>query len=143
VKRAAAALVLVLCACTPGRDEPERRDLVECGVRFAAPSGFEPLEPFEEEYPDRIGLRLGFRDDRRREFHVFAGIPGEFGEGLRDAGTLELTEGRTATLLGREEVWVAIWEEGGVCDPRAVLGNGFSRAGFVRALVDAGLAPGA
>jgi hypothetical protein len=119
-------------------DEPA----VMCDVRFAAPSGFEPLDPFEERYPDHVGVRLGFRDDGGRDFHVFAGIPGEFGEGLPAAGSLGLTEGRSGDLAGRALVWVLTWEEGGPCDPRAVLGTGFSRKDFHAALVEAGLAPG-
>jgi hypothetical protein len=112
-----------------------------CEVRFAAPEGFAPLEPFREGYDDRIGLRLGFRDARDREFHVFAGIPGEFGEGLPPAGTLALVGGRSATLVGQGLVWIAVWEEGDRCDPRAVLANGFRRRAFERALREAGLAP--
>ena len=125
-----------LGGCDASDDPP-----VMCGVRFAAPAGFEPLEPFEEQYPDHVGVRLGFRDVRGREFHVFAGIPGEFGEGLPAAGSVALTEGRIGRLAGRAEVWVLTWEEGGLCDPRAVLGNGFTREGFRAALIDAGLAP--
>jgi hypothetical protein len=123
-----------------GCDAPDDPPLV-CGVRFAAPGGFDPLEPFEEEYPDHVGVRLGFRDQRGREFHVFAGIPGEFGEGLPAAGSVELTQGRSGNLAGRARVWVLTWEEGGLCDPRAVLGNGFTRETFHAALADAGLAP--
>ena len=134
----AAAIAFGLGGCA-APDDP----LVVCGVRFAAPAGFDPLEAFEEEYPDHIGVRLGFRDERGREFHVFAGIPGEFGEGLPAAGSLQLTEGRVGSLAGRARVWVLTWEEGGRCDPRAALGNGFTREGFDAALVDAGLAPAA
>jgi hypothetical protein len=134
----AAAIAFGLGGCA-APDDP----LVVCGVRFAAPAGFDPLEAFEEEYPDHIGVRLGFRDERGREFHVFAGIPGEFGEGLPTAGSLQLTEGRVGSLAGRARVWVLTWEEGGRCDPRAALGNGFTREGFDAALVDAGLAPAA
>jgi hypothetical protein len=134
----AAAIAFGLGGCA-APDDP----LVVCGVRFAAPAGFDPLEAFEEEYPDHIGVRLGFRDERGREFHVFAGIPGEFGEGLPAAGSVPLTEGRVGSLAGRARVWVLTWEEGGRCDPRAALGNGFTREGFDAALVDAGLAPAA
>ena len=112
-----------------------------CEVRFAAPSGFAPLETFEQRYEDRIGVRLGFRDAARREFHVFAGIPGEFGEGLPDAGELTLAEGNTGLLVGTGRVWMVTWTQGDVCDPRAVLGNGFRRKAFEAALVDAGVAP--
>jgi hypothetical protein len=132
----AGATAFAIGGCTAA-DEPR----VVCGVRFAAPAGFDPLEPFEEQYADHVGVRLGFRDDRGREFHVFAGIPGEFGEGLPAAGSVALTEGRSGNLAGRAEVWVLTWEEGGRCDPRAVLGNGFTREEYRAALADAGLAP--
>lgn len=132
----AGAIAFGLGGCA-APDDP----LVVCGVRFAAPAGFDPLEAFEEEYPDHLGVRLGFRDERGREFHVFAGIPGEFGEGLPAAGSVPLTEGRVGSLAGRAHVWVLTWEEGGRCDPRAALGNGFTREEFHAALVDAGLAP--
>ena len=132
----AGAIVFALGSCEAPPDEPR----LVCGVRFAAPAGFDPLEPFEEEYPDHVGVRLGFRDERGREFHVFAGIPGEFGEGLPAAGSVPLTEDRVGSLAGRARVWVLTWEEGGRCDPRAALGNGFTREQFQAALVDAGLA---
>lgn len=131
-------LLVATAACTGERGAPEGP--VVCGVRFAAPAGFAPLEPFEEDYRDHVGVRLGFRDERGREFHVFAGIPGEFGEGLPAAGGVELTEGRSGLLAGKDEVWVVTWQEGPPCDPRAVLGNGFSRRAFLGALADAGLA---
>ena len=132
----AGAIAFGLGGCAAPDDPP-----VMCGVRFAAPAGFDPLEAFEEEYPDHVGVRLGFRDERGREFHVFAGIPGEFGEGLPAAGSVPLTEDRVGSLAGRARVWVLTWEEGGRCDPRAALGNGFTRGEFQAALVDAGLAP--
>lgn len=137
---AAPLLALLTAACSgpsPGDAEPEGP--VTCEVRFAAPSGYSPLEPFEERYPDHIGVRLGFRGPERREFHVFAGIPGEFGEGLPAAGQIAMSEGRTAELVGRGEIWVATWTEGGRCDPRAVLGTGQSRRGFLDAMREAGL----
>jgi hypothetical protein len=138
VSAALAAMLASACA-GDGADAPAAPT---CEIRFAAPSGFAPTETFEQRYDDRIGVRLGFRDVRRREFHVFAGIPGEFGEGLPDAGTLRLTDGRIGALVGRGDVWFLTWTEGDRCDPRAVLGNGFSRSGFESALVDAGLATG-
>lgn len=129
-------MVALVGGCSASEEPP-----VACGVRFAAPAGFDPLQPFEEGYPDHVGVRLGFRDERGREFHVFAGIPGEFGEGLPAAGSVPLTEGRNGNLAGRAQVWVLTWEEGGLCDPRAVLGNGFTREEFDAALADAGLTP--
>jgi hypothetical protein len=133
-----ALLLAGLAACVgPGAEDPV---VPVCEVRFAAPTGFAPLETFEEPYPDHVGVRLGYRDDQRREFHVLVGIPGEIGEGLPAAGTLELTEARTARMMGRDRVWVVVWSEGDLCDPRAVIGNGFDRDEFVDALGDAGLA---
>jgi hypothetical protein len=70
---------------------------------------------------------------------VLVGIPGEIGEGLPAAGQLELTEGSSAELVGRDDVWIAIWDEGDRCDPRAVIGNGFTQETFEEALADAGL----
>jgi hypothetical protein len=139
------ALVLLLVAtatgCTiGGADDPERSPVV-CSVRFAAPSGFAPLESLEQDQPDHVGVRLDFRDPEGRELHVFAGIPGEFGEGLPAAGRLELTEGRTGLVAGRGEVWVVTWEEDDLCDPRSVLASGFSRRAFSAALSEMGLAP--
>jgi hypothetical protein len=135
------SLALVALAACGGPDEEVLDDRPVCAVRFAAPSGFEPLETFEETtYPDHIGVRLGFRDEEMREFHVLVGIPGEIGEGLPSAGDLELSEGRTARLVGGDRVWIVIWTEGDLCDPRAVIGNRFSRDEFVGALEDAGLA---
>lgn len=135
--------VIGLVACSGGggthaAPNPARE---VCDVRFDAPEGFEALEPFEERYPDRVGVRLGFRDAEDRELHAFAGIPGEFGEGLPGAGTLELAGGRIGRLSGgAHRVWVVTWEEGDRCDPRAVLGNGFGRDAFVAALERAGVA---
>jgi hypothetical protein len=134
------SLVLIAAAACSGSDEPPADERRVCEVRFAAPDGFAPLERFEEEtYSDHVGVRLGFRDQQDREFHVLAGIPGEIGEGLPVAGEIELTEGRTAQLLGEDRVWIALWTEDDRCDPRAVIGNGFSRETFEDALADAGL----
>jgi hypothetical protein len=135
-----ALAAMLTAAC--GASRADAPAVQTCEIRFAAPSGFAPTETFEQRYDGRIGVRLGFRDVRRREFHVFAGIRGEFGEGLPDAGTLPLTDGRIGVLVGRGDVWFLTWTEGDRCDPRAVLGNGFSRSGFEAALVDAGLATG-
>jgi hypothetical protein len=136
-RRLAAVLALALASCGgPGEaaDGPP-----VCEVRFAAPSGFEPIETFEEPYPDHIGVRLGFQDEDRRQFHVLVGIPGEIGEGLPSAGDVELTEGRSARFMGREQVWIVVWTEDDLCDPRAVIGDGFTRDTFLEALAEAGL----
>lgn len=142
-RRLALLLVVAASACG-GADEPPRADEpIVCEMEAAVPAGFSALDTFEEPYPDHIGVRVGFRDDERREFHVLVGIPGEFGEGMTSAGDLALTEGRAGQLYaGIEGVWVVVWQENDPCDPRAVIGNGFSRGAFLEALADAGLSPG-
>jgi hypothetical protein len=137
--------VLTLAACAgagsppdPGATSPTGPTV--CDARFAPPAGFEPTETFKEAYPDRIGVRLGYADEEGREIHAFAGIPGEFGEGLPDAGMVRLAGGGSGRLSGGpNEVWVVSWEEGGACDPRAVLGSGFDRGSFMAVLEDSGL----
>lgn len=134
--------VLTLVACGGGAvSQPApTSDRITCEVNFVTPPGFERTDTFEESYPDRVGVRLGFRDREGRELHAFAGIPGEFGEGLPDAGTVRLATGRTALLAGGvHEVWVLVWDEGGICDPRVVLGRGFDRSGFLELLERAGV----
>jgi hypothetical protein len=137
-------LILVLATaagCTIGGSDGPEASPVICAVRFAAPSGFAPTGSLEQDQPDHVGLRLDFGDPEGRELHVFAGIPGEFGEGLPAAGRLELTEARTGLVAGRGEVWVVTWEEGDLCDPRSVLASGFSKRAFVETLRGMGLAP--
>ena len=143
---AASVLALVaLSACrsgsTAGDGEPPEA-VPRCQVVVEAPAGFQPLEVFREEYADHVGVRLGFRDLDDRELHAFAGIPGEFGEGLPPAGTLDLGGGRIGLLSGSDRVWVVEWDEGGVCDPRVALGNGFRREGFLSVLEQAGIVTG-
>ena len=134
----------VLAACRSGAtdasgptEHPQR-----CEVVVQAPAGFQALEALREEYLDHVGVRLGFRDRHGRELHAFAGIPGEFGEGLPAAGEIELAPGRIGLLSGSDRVWVVEWTEGGPCDPRAALGNGFGREGFLAVLQEAGIAAG-
>ena len=132
-------LLFALSGCGGADAEGPSDERPVCEVRFAAPSGFAPLEPFEEQYPDHVGVRLGFRDGRQREFHVLVGIPGEFAEGLPEVGELALSEGRTGFLVGKDEVWIVTWDESDLCDPRAVIGNGLAHDEFIDALTEAGL----
>jgi hypothetical protein len=134
--------VLSLVACTggpSGTDATAPGEHPMCEVGFRAPAGFRPLEAFREDYADHVGLRLGFRDEQRRELHAFAGIPGEFGEGLPLQATVELARGVTGWLVGRGRVWFLTWREGGLCDPHAVLGNGFRRKEFLAVMEEAGI----
>ena len=135
----AGVLGLVACARDASSEVPRVPQTITCAPVFQAPTGFEPLETFEEEYSDHVGIRLGYRDGEGRELHAFAGIPGEFGEGLPDAGEVPLTHGRTGHLFGEGTVWVLVWDEGGACDPRAVLGNGLGRRSFLALLERTGI----
>jgi hypothetical protein len=139
IGRVAFVLCLALAGCAGRVAQPSTDDLPMCDVRFAAPTGFAPIETFEDPYPDHVGVRLGFQDPEGRQFHVLSGIPGEIGEGLPAAGSVALSEGRSGELVGRDEVWVVVWDEGDVCDPRAVIGDGFTRPEFEDLLGQAGL----
>lgn len=122
-------------AATEGSAEP-----VRCQADyFAVPAGFHAVRTFEERYPDHVGIRLSLRDEEGRELHVFAGIPGEFGEGLSAAGWVTVTGSGRVDLVGGRHVWVLWWEVNDPCTPRAVLGNGLTRAEYLRALNASGL----
>lgn len=128
-------LTLVACGGGAASQPTSTSERLTCEVSFVTPPGFERTDTFEEPYPDRIGVRLGFRDEGGRELHAFAGIRGEFGEGLPDAGTVELAAGGIGRLAGGvHRVWVLVWDEGGPCDPRVVLGRGFDRPAFLETL---------
>lgn len=136
---AVAAVLLAACSSADGSPEDDRHPV--CEPRFSAPSGFQQVETLREEYADHVGVHRALGDGQGRELHFFAGIPGEFGEGLPDGGAVELTEGREGYLLGRgRQAWLVVWEEGGVCDPRVVVSNGLTRAQFLDALAEAGIA---
>jgi hypothetical protein len=133
-------LTLVACGGGAASQPTPTSERSACEVSFVTPPGFERTDAFEEPYPDRIGVRLGFRDEAGRELHAFAGIRGEFGEGLPDAGTVELATGGIGRLAGgSHRVWVLLWDEGGPCDPRVVLGRGFDRRTFLDTLRRAGI----
>lgn len=145
--RRAAALLLLLASCTGGGEPGQGGSTPQvpvCEPPMAAPDGFELLPRFEEEYPDHVGVRLGYRDAERREVHVAAGVPGEWGEGLPVGGSVELAGGGTVPLLGSgRRAWLAVWDAGDRCDPQVVLVNGFSRREFLGLLEDAGIAASA
>jgi hypothetical protein len=139
IGRVGLGLCLVLSGCSNGAASSSTDGLPVCDVSFAAPTGFAPIETFEDPYRDHVGVRLGFEDPEGRQFHVLSGIPGEIGEGLPAAGSVALSGARTAELVGRDDVWVMVWDEGDVCDPRAVIGDGFTRPEFEELLGQAGL----
>lgn len=146
VARGALAVLAVLAAACGGTTRPSTTSgsphPLSCAAPLEAPPGFEQTERFEEEYPDHVGVRIGFRDGAGREVHAFGGIRGEFGEGMPRAGSLTLAAGGEAWLAGEGDVWVAGWQTDEPCGEEAVLGSGFSREEFVSLLVDAGLVSG-
>ncbi len=145
VRALAGVLVAVaLAGCSEGTSERahgHEEGPPTCEAGFEAPTGFRVVESFEDPYPDHVGIRLGLASEDGRELHYFAGIPGEFGEGLPVAGAVEAATGVEGVLHGSDRVWVLTWEIPGPCGRRAVLGNGFTRAGFLRTLRDAGVIP--
>lgn len=103
------------------------------------PAGFRSTETFEDPSADGVGVRLSFRDDQGRELHIFAGIRGEFGEGLPLASQVRLASGEEVRLLGKEETWVIAWDWGGPCGSHAVVGNGFAKQAFIDVLEESGV----
>lgn len=143
MRRLGVVLLLLAASCTGGDGDRADADarIPVCEPPMAAPVGFEPLPRFEEAYPDHVGVRLGHRDAGQREVHLSAGIPGEWGEGLPLGGTVALEGGGTASLFGKgRPAWLAIWDEGDICDPRVVLTNGLSQRELVDLLETAGIA---
>lgn len=112
-----------------------------CEAGFTTPEGFRQTESFRDPYPDHVGIRLGFIADDGREFHYFAGIPGEFGEGLPSVGVVTVAQGLEGPLQGADGTWVLSWRAPGPCGVRAVLGTGFTRSSFLRTLERAAIIP--
>ena len=136
--------IIAMVACS-GSEADEvsgwPKDEMLCEAGFSRPEGFRQREAFEDPYEDHVGIRLGFVDDAGRELHYFAGIPGEFGEGLPVVGRVEAASDLGGLLQGDEGVWVLSWRAPGPCGVRAVLGSGFSRRRFLRVLREAGAIP--
>ena len=131
----------VLAGCT-GRTAEQRTALpssTKCRAPAVAPSGFKVMETVEERYPDHIGIRITFRDDHGRLLHAFTGVPGEYGEGLPVAGSAHLVSGEDVSLIGKNQTWVIAWDTGGLCGANALIGNGFTREGFIKALEASGV----
>ena len=138
------AIALAAAGCggsSAGHDEGEEHGPPVCEPGFTTPAGFRQTEAFEDPYDDHVGIRLGFVDGQGRELHYFAGIPGEFGEGLPVVATVEAAGGIEGPLQGSDETWVLTWTTPGPCGARAVLGNAFARGEFLQTLEDAGIVP--
>lgn len=144
--RLAGAVLLASLAVACGGEASSREDAHSDGAQpcesgFTTPEGFRQTERFLDPYPDHVGIRLGFVSDDGRELHFFAGIPGEFGEGLPPAGAVVVAQGLEGPLQGSEETWVLSWRAPGPCGVRAVLGTGFTRSSFLRTLERAAIVP--
>lgn len=140
----AVLLAAVATACGGGsspHDESHSEEEPTCEAGFATPEGFRQTERFRDPYPDHVGIRLGFVSEDGRELHYFAGIPGEFGEGLPAAGSVSVAVGLDGTLQGSKDTWVLSWQAPGPCGVRAVLGTGFARSEFLQTLERAAIVP--
>jgi hypothetical protein len=141
---AAAAAAVLASACggsTAEHPHGSGEDVLVCEPGFTTPEGFSQTEALEDPYADHVAIRLGFVDDTGRELHYFAGVPGEFGEGLPVVARVEAAGGIEGPLQGRAETWVLSWRAPGPCGVRAVLGNGFTREAFLETLERAGIIP--
>jgi hypothetical protein len=136
---AAAAALLPLAACHDGAPVSRPSDRPRCESMFPVPHGFQTVQTFEEPYPDHIGTRVSLRDGAGRRLFWFAGIPGEYGEGLPTAGRVEIASGERVPLIGADGTWVVSWDMQGVCGSHAILGNGFSRKRFTEMLRRSGI----
>ena len=133
-------LAMLAVACGGGAD-PHDDGVPTCEPGFTTPQGFRATERFEDPYADHVGIRLGFVSDEGRELHYFAGIPGEFGEGLPGVDSIVVAERLEGPLQGSGDTWVLSWRAPGPCGVRAVLGSGFTRRSFLETLERTGIIP--
>jgi hypothetical protein len=120
---------------TPSEETPS------CEPGFSGIDGFEQTKRSEDPYVDHVGIRLDLEDPDHRQIHYFAGIPGEFGEGLPANEQVTVAVGLQASLLGRDTTWVLAWDASGPCGPRAVLGDGLTHDEFLETIRSAGIIP--
>jgi hypothetical protein len=135
---------VVAASCTRGTapaPAPTRPTaaLPTCQPEFRPPSAFGARSTFTVREPDHVGERVAYLDARGRRLVFASGVTGEFGEGEPVAGTLSVTTGQRARLLGRGSTWFLVWSGSPPCVTRAVIGNGLGQAGFVRVLQRSGV----
>ena len=118
-------------------------EIAACEPGFSGIPGFEQTKRTEDPYVDHIGIRLDLEDAEHRQIHYFAGIPGEFGEGLPTNEQVTVAVGLRASLLGRDTTWVLAWDASGPCGRRAVLGRGLTHDEFLETIRSAGIIPAA
>jgi hypothetical protein len=95
----------------------------------------------EIRYPDHIGVREEYRHGDGRLLVYLLGVTGEMGEGATVVEELELSNGEPATLFGDagNRSWSLVWSDELPCPQMAIVGNSFSRDGFVSALRESGV----
>jgi hypothetical protein len=116
-------------------------EIMTCEPGFSHIAGFDQTERSEDPYVDHVGIRLDLEDADHHEIHYFAGIPGEFGEGLPANELVTVAVGLQASLLGKETRWVLAWDASGPCGRRAVLGDGLTHDEFLETIRSAGIIP--
>lgn len=136
---AALAATLLLAACAGATPRSETSPVPGPCRSELRPPGYRLVGTTQITSGSTVGVRQELRDDHGRSLHVSVGVAGEFGEGAAFVGTIPTASGAEARLYGRGEVWVLVWDEGGRCGDRAVIGSGFDREGFVQALGAAGV----
>ena len=112
-----------------------------CGARPIVPPGYEPLGSTDVEGADRLGVREELRgpEGRRLIFHL--GVRPDVERGLPKVDELPLATLGSGRLRGRGGDWVFAWEQQFPCVHMAVVGTGFDRRSFVRALGFAQIIP--
>lgn len=143
------AILLVIAATAACGRGPERggaatttpEEILTCDPGFSQIAGFEQTERSEDPYVDHVGIRLDLEGADHREIHYFAGIPGEFGEGLPANEQVTVAVGVAASLLGQDTTWVLAWDASGPCGRRAVLGDGLTHDEFLETIRSAGIIP--
>lgn len=147
IRRFAVLFVLAItgaCGQGPARGgaaTPTPDETLTCEPGFSAIAGFEQTKRSEDPYFDHVGIRLDLEDADHREIHYFAGIPGEFGEGLPANEQVTVAVGLQAGLLGKDTTWVLAWAASGPCGRRAVLGDGLTHDEFLETIRSAGIIP--
>jgi hypothetical protein len=138
----ALASALVLLACGPsGGPATSSPEPPRCDPRVSVPDGFRVTGSIEDPARDHTGVRIDLEAEDGRELHYFAGIAGEFGEGLPDRGEVELADGSTGRLSGEDRTWVLEWEGEPPCTPLVVLGTGMGSSRFDDTLRRVGVLP--
>jgi len=114
-----------------------------CQPEFRPPAAFAERGTFTVPESDHVGKRVSYADAHGRTLVFASGISGEFGEGEPVAGTLSITTGEQARLLGRDSAWFLLWSGSAPCVSQAVIGRGMGRTAFIRLLERRGVvAPG-